>query len=257
MLKKGKRQRLWGWAIFAILPLLVTLIKMTNILGSDTYLIIPVVGVYIIIANLVTLNRWTYILLSGLIVFFIITSNEVSNSWMSGMKLWTLAYKNEESPPVLRNLANAYYLEKQYQTSFELAVKLWAWNKDLYHADLIYARSIHALSSISHEKKIYLMEEALKTAPKSSWLHYFLSRIYSDQKNWQKAFLNLKGYLIEDIKFFPNAIAETTAEMNYICLKANNMDTNQCKIITERVRSHYRKEWNEIQYNKKLTELLK
>ena len=85
---KEKRKDLLVWVLFALLPLAVIILKMTNIFGSDTYLIIPVAGLYIILSNLIShyqsffITKFKYFSLAGisLVLSFIFLSHEVSQS---------------------------------------------------------------------------------------------------------------------------------------------------------------------------------
>lgn len=255
---KKKRNEIYGWAIFSILPLFVMNVRVTNILGSDTYILIPTLGVYILVARTIKPNRWHYLAFSVLILFFVFTSNQVSNSWKSRKELWEYAHKNNETPTILKGLAAVYLLEKQYDLSFQYAAKLLKWNSSqMPGSDVIYVNSLSHLANVSAAEKIRLLEEGLKMAPASAVIKYTLAINYAHQKKWDLALKHMRAISAEDFKVFEEKIGNVSAEFYYYCLKVNNMKNESCSFIPEKIKKINSKIWNETQYNIKLGELLK
>jgi hypothetical protein len=256
--KASLRRKLVLWVLFAALPLLTVTVKMTNIFGSDTYLIISVAGVYLIIAHFIPQNKYTkyaYAFLSGLVVFFIYSSYQVAQSWISEKELWSFASQNEETPNTVKKMSHLYFLEKNYGKSFEQAIKLWDWNPFMSQADLVYGRAIYFYPQFSIVEKIEWLNRALKKMPYSIWLKYFLSSVYASQHHWSLAYQQLSQLELKDFQTFRGELSGVAAEYHYFCLKGSSRKKEECDSILVSISQKYEKIWKKSQFEKRWEEL--
>lgn len=253
---KPKRHELFLWLFFAALPLIVINAKMTNILGSDTYLLIPAVGIYMIFVRLFPINFYTKITSLAFIVFFIFNSNLVSHSFSSSKELWLMAQDNEESPIVIKNLAHAYLEEKDYKKSFELAVRVMDWNPSLPGFDIIYSSSLYNLPDMPDEQKIIWLDKALKIRPTSPYIKYYLSNIYFRQMNWNKADFYMRDISPEEYSLFGQHLSSVAADFFHRCQKASTIPLGQCSSLLEKIKSTNNATWNQELYSKHTKEIL-
>lgn len=256
--RKKQRPTMYLWAIFASLPLVVIIAKLTNIIGSDTYIIIPTIGLYIIFAEIVTVNKLTQLVLGITLLFFIYTSYQVSNSWLSKTKLWTYANEHNKSPTILRGLAIEALLEKQYELCFKYSLQLLQWNSSAIRgSDVVYVEAVSYLPNKTAAEKILLLEKGLGLAPDSAAIKYTLAINYAHDKKWKDALKYMRYISAGEFKHFAGSVSGVTAEFYFYCLQTNNMNVEACKIIPENIKTQNLKYWNEKQYKTKLSELLK
>jgi lipopolysaccharide biosynthesis regulator YciM len=226
---------------------------MTNIFGSDTYLLIPVAGFYIIMAlSISNVPKYTFYLFGLVFIYFVYGSYEVKKAWRSEKTLWEFAQKNEETPTVLKNLASIYYGEKQYAISFELSKKLWNWNPNLISADTLYAGSIYNSETLSESQKISLLTNALKSYPESSWINYFLASIAAERGEWENAVKQMNQIPVENYKFFADKASTISADYYFFCTKAKSQKPINCDQKIEQIKKVNEMLWRQKDFNQQL-----
>jgi hypothetical protein len=260
------KKHILTWVLFALLPLMVMNFKLTNIFGSDTYLLIPVLGCYTIFAlifsqiKLPQLNylwiKLFYVSMGTMLIFYFYNSNQVSKSWETEKSLWTLAQQNEETPVVLKNLANYYLSQKNYEASFELAEKMWNWNPALRDADHLYAMAVYFHPKFTIENKIILLNKALIQTPRSAWLKYFIASLYASKQQWLQSYELMQT--IQPIEFiiFSNEISVITADYIFFCKNSKIQLLDKCAKIQSELSNLHSNVWNESVFSARLNLLL-
>ena len=250
--QKSKNKELWTWFLFSILPILVMNIKVTNLMGMDTYLLIPTLGIYVIISKILQENKWIYILSGCIFIFYIYNSHQVSYAFESEEKIWLLAQKNEETPHVIKSLAGIYLEKKDFAKSFELSIRLLAWNPNLQNTDILIAYSINEYNILSDNDKINYLNKALEKIPNGIYLNYLISKLYARENKWGLAFEHMMRINPKDFHSFNPKTSAVTGEFVYFCQKVEGVKSIRCQKIKEKIKEANLNLWNEEQYKKEI-----
>ncbi|MBF0359964.1 MAG: hypothetical protein HQK49_03090 [Oligoflexia bacterium] len=275
---KTKNRLLIIWCLFSILPILVVTINLTNIFGSDTYILNTGIGMYII-AGIVMKDYSDLLLIKQIkqinqvkrrcikylaslmfiitLLIFIYHSLQVSSSWYSNYTLFERATKIELTPFNLKNHIVNLIKNAEFQKSVILAQRLIEWDPYGNNVDKVYATAIYKCTDLSIQSKIKLLESKLLIIKNSPWLKYYLACIFASQNTFSKAYyivdsisendfnyfqVDVSIVLAEYIFFYKMASKENKAKKDFLELKF------QLKDKVERIKKMSKTEWNEQKF---------
>ncbi len=172
LLRDGGWRRSGPWLLYALLPLGVVLLRMTNVFLADTYLFTPGIGVLaalLVVDNSVV--RRALLVMAGLLVPLIsFESRQLALSYESEAALWARAWAVEESADTLSHHA-AYVLDAgRDEEGLELALRLVEWDPSRRNLGWLLGRAILKQPRLSPAEKVALFEAHPVDDP---WFHYF------------------------------------------------------------------------------------
>ncbi|MBF0301003.1 MAG: hypothetical protein HQK51_20005 [Oligoflexia bacterium] len=221
---KNRNRSLFIWLLFSVLPILVTTINLTNIFGSDTYILNTGIGMYIIgglvvgaySSNPIFLQKRIKYFISAAFIFllmaYIYLSYQVSSSWQSDLSLFERAVKIETTPFNLKSYIQKLLQKGEYKKSYISAQKLMEWDPYGYNVDQVYASSIYKNPEISIQNKIILLENKLTIIEDSPWLKYYLAGLYASLSKFDKALSIINSIPEKDFHFFKEDMEIVLAE---------------------------------------------
>jgi hypothetical protein len=254
---KMRRVQLISWLIFALLPVLVTIIHMTNIFGTDTYLLNTGVGLYVILAiafegkiinlskNIKKIIYATFILIIGA---YLNLSIQIADSFKSTYDLFHFAFKTEPTPFVLKAMIKEHFLRNEYDSALEKSLQLIHWDTYGANTDLMFSQSVYKHPALESAQKIKILLTHYSRYPRLTWTSYYLSVLYANYNNFQKAF-----YLLDQIKPVDYAdlgddINVVMAEYLFIC----NQIRQDCSNVKNKIEMAKKsRHWNEESYLKR------
>lgn len=203
-LSKNLKKLLIEPLLFFFLPLLVVSLKPTNIFCSDTYLLSSSIGFYWGVALLINEKFKKNVLYGGLFIYasiiFIYNLNYVT-LYLDEDRLWIYSQQKEANSQSTVVVASIHIKQKKFLESYLLIKKLQnEWPNQPFIPMLI-AENVFFNPKIPNAKKIEILET---TSPKSSSTYFYLSIIYSQEKQIaklesviNKIFENNKNFYME------------------------------------------------------------
>ncbi len=243
--------------IFSLLPLIVIFTQSTNIFGSDTYLIIPAIGFFIIISSF--LNKKTFIsnkfffsiflLYLGVCIF---SCRLISLSNLNVKALFYRAYQVEPTPFNLKTLLHETFKSKDYKNSKAYAIQLIQWDPYGIFNDNLFSSIIFSLPDIKDEEKIKIFEYTLTNHKDLSWTTYNLAAIYAKNGRFQKSYDLLSNLQIHDFYDFNDKLTEVMIDFLYFC----RYSKNNCNLVLNKIETlKLNKNWDEKKFKIKIKEL--
>ncbi|MCY4524761.1 MAG: hypothetical protein OXB84_08485 [Halobacteriovoraceae bacterium] len=198
---KFVRKEGWKWSLFIFLPLIVVYGQMTNIFMSDTYLLLPLIGVLIVLAhmleNIKISQRFFKSMIFIICLFFTYKSYRWSEAWISMDKLLEYSYKVDKNPATLLGYGKVRFVKGEYIEATEMARRLIRWRgiRDDYD---FFATVVYHNPYISIEKKIKLLNENYQDIPV---FNHYIAIAHADQENWKEAYKFEKKALDQFLSF--------------------------------------------------------
>lgn len=180
------------WIIFITSPLIVIYYKMTNIFGSDTYIIITLTGALIICSQITRPSKLIHIVLGFFTLLYSFKFYEMANYWKSEISLFTYAYQNERTPGNTKSLTRTFIKNHKYREAFELSNELIKFDPTGVDTDYLYCLSLNGIS-ISTTDKITFLESAHHIVPTSLWISLSLINQYLLIHQYSKALMIAKS----------------------------------------------------------------
>jgi hypothetical protein len=246
-----------SFLIFSLLPLVVIFTQSTNIFGSDTYLIIPGFGFFIIISlflnkKKIISNKTFSIIFFPYLVSCIYSCRVISLSNLNVKDLFYRAYQIEPTPFNLRTLLRETFKAKDYKNSKTYAMQLIQWDPYGPFNDNLFSSIVFSLPNIKDEEKIKILKNTLTTHKDLSWTTYNLAAIYAKNGYFQKSFELLNNLQTNDFYDFNEYLTEVMIDYLYFCKHSKNNCTHVLNSI-ETLRLN--KNWNEKKFEKRIKEL--
>jgi protein O-mannosyl-transferase len=261
LLWRQKRSDLWTWCLFGMLPILVVNVRVTNIFGSDTYILNTVAGWFIILALIInqylqsgSRSRQVHglaVVGVGLVVSFAYMSSVVAKSWQSSEKIFARAVAVEPTPSNLKNYIYALNEGGKSDQALPYAHQLIMWDPYRYQVDLIYAKTI-VHTGLSDTQKINYLQEGIKHKPESAWIRYYLAGMHARKSDFAAAAEVLRGLPETAWGDFANDLSIVVAE--YVFFEGGSgEDTDPEKI--SRISARYHEFWDQNKYEARLLQL--
>lgn len=261
---KTKKKILFIWLLFSVLPILVITMNVTNIFGSDTYILNTGIGVFIIFGIIINdysskLHQrfFQYCSLLAallLLLIFIYTTSQISTSWLSDYSLFERASNSEATPLNLKNYIQNLLKNGEYKKSFALANQLIDWDPEGNNVDSIYLLSVYKYPDLNNQDKISLLENKNFIYKDSPWLKYYLASLYASQKNFQKSNEIIESISESALLRFKEDSPVVLAEFIYFCHMANK----NCLTIKNKftlVKKLSKPKWDEQKFQTRLKSL--
>jgi hypothetical protein len=260
---KFKRVQLFIWFVFAFLPIAVTTFHMTNIFGTDSYLLNTGIGLYVILS--IVLNQklpgLSQKIKKLLVVFFILTTAaylhlciQVADSFKSNYSLFKFVSRIEPNPFVMKAMIKEHLLKNEFDFALEKSLQIIHWDTYGKNSDLMFSQSVYKHPSLTPFQKIKLLQGPFDKYPHLNWTSYYLSMIYAQLNNFNKAFDILDKMDPEYYIYWGEDLSVIMAEYLYICEKIKT----DCSDVKRKIKTaHESKDWNENIYLKRLSTLKK
>ena len=246
-----------SFLIFSLLPLVVIFTQSTNIFGSDTYLIIPGIGFFIIVSSFlnkkkIISNKSLSIIFLPYLVSCIFSCRVISLSNLNVKDLFYRAYQIEPTPFNLRTLLRETFRAKDYKNSKTYAIQLIQWDPYGPFNDNIFSSIIFSLPDIKDEEKIKIFEHTLTTHKDLSWTTYNLAAIYAKKSYFQKSYDLLNNLQTHDFSDFNDKLTEVMIDYLYFC----KYSKNNCTLVLNKIETlKLNKNWDEKKFQIKIKEL--
>jgi hypothetical protein len=219
------------WSVFYFLPLCVVTVRMTNIFVSDSYLLVPAVGLWAIIALVAerVAAQFSAKAIAGLALTLTIVLGVLAfrqaRSWESDEALWHHAYRVEPTPNAMAK--EAYYLASEGRTTAAVEVALRLGETEPSHLEYGYvlARAVSLDATLSRPEKIQFLESHRVPQP---WFHYYLASLLAPEGRWSAAWTEMQTALTHP-QAFKSELAVVAAEAVFIC---RNSGIAECETIT-------------------------
>ena len=233
---KSLNRKQWIWPFFIILPLLVVYSRNTNIFISDTYLLIPFVGI-IITTDLIlrkyrpSLKKFN-VVITTFFCFFAFKSFHYAKAWESHFKLWEYSYRTEKSPHTLFEYGLNQYASKNFKELRVIAVQLKFWDPHKRYVQGFFAGSIYHDPYMELEEKLEILNTNYVNTP---LFNHFLGSLYMKKDDWNKAWQfewkGLVSFLENHFyhKIYKSDLSTILAKLRYLCFRIKD-DTCFLKI---------------------------
>lgn len=229
---KVKDKRLLSLLVYASLPLLVVTSKMTNIFGSDTYLISSGIGLYAIAAILLTkfferpkVNQKqiliVYFILGINFVVFTLLSREVSKSFQSSLNLFERSYETEPTPFNLRGYALELNKNNNYEKALEKMLFLLSWETYGKQNDLLFSTIIFNHKAWTPLEKIRILSSAYESNKNLVWVRYYISVLYASQNEPKKGIQTMNSLTAKDFSENGEKFKEVSRSFLHLCKEMN------------------------------------
>ncbi len=257
LIYKLKRNDFRLFLLFISLPFILVFTVSTNIFGSDTYLITPGIGFFIILALCLRdyfskIETPIFIILLLISFFCFYKSSEISKTFQSQGKLFSYAYKIEPTPFNLRTHLTETHNNKEYNESLKLALRLIEWDPYGPHVDKTFSSIIYSLPQISILEKIKIYQAVLSEKRDLNWTKYHLSASLAQQNNFLQSYNLLNELKTEEYFEFEDNMSVVLAEKFYFC-KMSEVDCNKTVMEINSLRNHQL--WNQSSFEKRLQQL--
>jgi hypothetical protein len=194
-----------SWGIFALLPLFTVNLRSTRVFLSDTYLLLPSIGLWILIGCAWSRSKamlwptpikW---MTKAFALIFAVAGLWVGHlnakSFFSLPELFSRAFSIEATPQVSLVHASQLFEEGKYREAAEIAYGL---GSKVALADELYARAVSADPALAVGQKI----QALKQWPSPSPVYnYYLSSLFAQAGRFRDASAVLAPYLTQLTSF--------------------------------------------------------
>jgi tetratricopeptide (TPR) repeat protein len=219
------------WALFALLPLAVVLVRMTHVFLSDPYLLTPAVGLGCLGVSLaagrrqgveagVGPGRLAALGVGGVGLALLLLLVPVVHSWRSEAALWARAADVSPSPGAL--VKHAFYLASGGETeeAIGVALQLRAWNPGHPEAGYVLGRAVHLDRTLSAEQKEQLLRENPLPGP---WFHYYYALTLGQLGRFADAARHAREALRAP-RAFRAELPGVAAEATLLCRRAGGAD---------------------------------
>jgi hypothetical protein len=236
----GLARALPAWALFAF-PLLTVTVRMTNIFVSDTYLLVPLVGVgWLLAAGLSSFEPRALplgVAAGGAALALAMSSHAVANSWSSNEALWDHAYRTEPTPSVLAKQAYFVANAHRYAEARQLAMRLLEWKPEHSEAAQVYTRAVFLDPALSPARKY----EAIAACPvQDAWTRYFRASRDAHAGDFVRAWAELAPDA-DDARRLGTDVSVIAAEAQFLCQRAQGTG---CATLPERFRKSGPSGWS-------------
>ena len=219
------------WIFFIFVPLIIIYGRMTNIFVSDTYLLLPSIGILVVAALI--LERFkpskrkfkSFIIIT--VSFLIFKSFQWSRAWESKESLIIHSHKTEITPSILRVYGEMQLQKKNFYEATQAAFHLQKWNYNNKKIQNFFSKAIFYDPNIKIEKKINIMREYYKNTP---LFNHHMAKLYAIQKKWtmayryeKKGLQTLCSYKIHEgthVEYWREYIAFVLPNIKSLCIKA-------------------------------------
>lgn len=252
ILVKLRRKDLWQWFVFALLPILVVTIKITNIFGSDTYLLTPCLGLTILAA--VFLNdhherihpKILSAAFASLLILFMIQSKQVADSFSSSYSIMKRSFDLEPTPFNLRALIGNSDYKNPSEETVEQSIQLITWDPYGAFADYFFATTIMSSQKMSDEQKMKLLSHELTKHPDQTWTRHSLGSLHFMRQEFSQAFEILDKMKKEQWVELNSNVSLALADLKFIC---DVIRKNTCDSIQEKINfAQSSQQWNEEKF---------
>jgi hypothetical protein len=217
------------WSLLFFLPLSLVTVRMTNIFVSDTYLLVPAVGLWVIVAlaadhlqrgigasRIAGLAVAVTIVLAGL-------AFQQARTWLSDEALWHHAFHVEPTPNAMAK--ESYYLASEGKTTeaVEVALHLGEWDPGHPERGYVLARAVFLDKSLSVAAKIDFLQSHRVEQP---WFRYYLASLLATEGRAPEAWTELQAALSQP-QAFKGELATVAAEAITVCRQAGNSDCQE------------------------------
>ncbi len=239
---KMKEKKLVPFLIYAFLPIAVVTIKMTNIFGSDTYLLNLIIGLYVIlglsIKSIYAQGFTRKIKKNGILLFtiflfsYVYLSFHVAQSFQSDMKVFKRAYQVEPTPFNLKCLVINLRKEKNYEEALPLAIKLILWDPYGADNDFIFSNTVFQNQKLDLKTKLQNLNTGYQTARDLVWIRYYLAIVLASNKDYKDAIALMNTIESDEYREYEDAMPLVKKDFLNIC----NLDKNECKKIINNIK---------------------
>ncbi|MGZ3650791.1 MAG: hypothetical protein ACXVB9_02910 [Bdellovibrionota bacterium] len=200
-LKFVPRRKLLTWSVFFVLPLLLVNIHGTRVFLSDTYLLIPSIGLWILLAEMARgLKRMPA--LAGAAVLApagLWATRTIAVSFASMNALFSLAYAREATPQVSYVHATHLFESGQLREAAEIS---YAAIPDFPPAETLFAQAVTSDDQLNANQKLELLEKVRGHEP---FFHFFLAETLGKAGHPREAFAEISPGLSNLSLFGPQA----------------------------------------------------
>ncbi len=261
--KKSGLRMTFIWGLMIAFPLLTVIGRQKNVFVSDTYLLIPLIGLLILSVSMlhrigfqfvqVSLIRRTSIIASVCLIFgfFVVQSRLIAISFQSERLLWDRAYAVERTPSVVAQQITLSIESKQYSKAFELAQELKEWSPSHPLLPRLLSKSVYYFDRWSIIEKTNYLESQPMNDP---WYFYYLAGLYAGMGDYSRAYRLLSPMTSYSFRYEEEA-ATVAAELTYFCVKSIHQQCGKISKSFEAAINGKATPWRQETFLKRLKEL--
>lgn len=226
------RKTLFVWGAFFALPLLMLNLRSTRVFLSDTYLLLPSLGIWVLSASLLKRRagnlpgRWRPVIAALVLAFggcALLSSRGIASSFLNEERLFSLAYVKEATPQV--RLVHAGHLLERGALK-EAALLAAAEKGRQPMAAVIFAQAILLDPSLNPVLKVKILLEEQDPQP---LYQFYLAKALAAAGDCRRAYLQLSPLLNTPSGFGPKA--GEAAELALRCARESGIDTRKLERV--------------------------
>ncbi len=241
-----------SWLFFTFLPVVWISAAHTNIFVSDSYLLLPATGFFVLVGRLIEplagVSRSSRVVSLYFCVFaiFVATATYLSRQqsliWRSDDAMWEQTYKVSRTPHSVAYIGTRLIDKKKFDEAYALANDMLAWGSDSPSVAFFYGKAVYFNPKLSIDEKLKLYEKAQQIG---LWPTYFASVLFAQKGEFAKAYQLSQTVLLEPPGSFAGFYEYAVAESYTYCLRAK-LNVN-CDEVVKNLRSRDDR-WSEADF---------
>lgn len=241
---KKKFYEAFIWLGLFFLPLLMLNIRPTNVFLSDTYLLLPAIGVYLAIQSIFTEKTLKNAapILYCIAALFLLHSKILVGAWETQEKAWVYAYNVEATPRVAFIYATIQLKKGNPQEARIISSQIMENYPDASH---LYSEALIADLSLSPMEKIAVLKNSWQNTP---WHRYTLAALLFQTHQYADIPAIIEP-IPQHIGLFKKNAGVVGAEISFFCSQLKKCSPQALEMM-EKVLQQQSDQWEKYQERK-------